>query len=244
MWNIRSQYSCRKQPIGAIVLFFSTFIFTSSCFCQFADLPQDAKTVDIGFSGDDALQTLTLTCVIPLKNINGWTGVFGSRGTGKEGVITEIAKGRIQGGVRFKTFGIELFTDFERNISKGTALTFQIGSYIRPGIYENGTLRISGGIGYFLENVQPHKNLTIKKFDPTQFRWLGFTSIGWQNLNVSMKYSPEVGFRNFKYSAEPAFTVTLTSRLGLRLSGSLSYNSKPLTENLHYKYLSILRIKL
>ncbi len=218
MWNIRSQYSCRKQPIAAIVLFFSTFIFASSCFCQFADLPQDAKTVDIGFSGDDALQTLTLTSVMPLKNINGWAGVFGSRGTGKEGVITEIAKGRIQGGVRIKTFGIELFTDFERNISKGTALTFQIGSYIRPGIYENGTLRISGGIGYFLENVQPHKNLTIKKFDPTQFRWLGFTSIGWENLNVSMKYSPEVGFRNFKYSAEPAFSIYCDVNLAFRVT--------------------------
>ncbi len=244
MRNIQFQCSFKRLLINAIVLLFVTCIFTSPCFCQFADLPQDAKTLDIGFSGDDALQTLTLTCVIPLKNINGWTGVFGSRGTGNEGVITEIAKGRIQGGIRIKTFGIEVFTDFERNISKGTALTFQIGSYIRPGIYEKGTLRISGGIGYFLENVQPHKNLTIRKFDPTSFRWLGFTSIGWQNLNVSMKYSPEVGFKNFKYSAEPAFTVTLTSRLGLRLSGSLSYNSKPLTENLHYKYLSILRIKL
>ena len=94
MRHIRFQCSFKRLLINAIVLLFVTCIFTSPCFCQFADLPQDAKTLDIGFSGDDALQTLTLTCVIPLKNINGWTGVFGSRGSGNEGVITEIAKGR------------------------------------------------------------------------------------------------------------------------------------------------------
>lgn len=237
------QAKCR---IGIFVLTVLLFTFSQvfPCFCQFADLPQDAKTVDIGFSGDDALQTLTLTTVVPFKGINGWAGLFGSRGSGKEGVITEIVKGRIQGGVRVKTFGIEVFTDFERNISKGSALTFQIGGYLRPGIYEKGTLRISGGLGYFLENIQPHKDLTIRKFDPTSFRWLTFMSIGWQKINVAMKYSPEVGFKNFKYSAEPALTVNLTTRLGLRMSGSLSYNSQPLTEKLHYKYLTILRIRL
>lgn len=235
--------NCQKLQIVLFVCIF-TFVSIFPGFCQFADLPQDAKTVDIGFSGDDALQTLTLTAVVPFKGINGWAGVFGSRGTGKEGVITEIAKGRIQGGIRINTFGIEVFTDFERNISKGTALTFQIGGYFRPGIYENGTLRISGGLGYFLENIQPHKDLDIRQFDPTAFRWLSFSSIGWQNLNIAMKYSPEVGFKNYKFSTEPALTFNLTSRLGWRMSGSLSYNSEPLTEKFHYKYLTILRISL
>lgn len=219
-------------------------LYVLPAYSQFADLPHDAKTVDIGVSGDDALQTLTLTTVVPFKNINGWLGIFGSRGSGKEGVISEIVKGRMQGGLRINTFGVEVFTDLERNISKGTALTFQIGSYIRPGIYEKGTLRISGGIGYFLENIQPYKDLTIRKFDPTTFRWLGFSSIGWRELNIALKFTPEVGFKNYKFLAEPALTLNLTSRLGLRLSGSLSYNSEPLTEKLHYKYLTILRIKL
>lgn len=213
-------------------------------YSQFADLPTDSKTVDIGISADDALQTFTLTAVMPFENINGWAGIFGSRGSGKEGVISEIVKGRMQGGLRIDTFGIEVFTDLERNITKGTALTLQIGSYIRPGIYEKGTLRISGGIGYFLENIQPYKDLTVRKFDPTTFRWLAFSSVGWRKLNIALKFTPEVGFKNFKFSAEPALTLNLTSRLGLRLSGSLSYNSEPLTEKLHYKYLTILRIRL
>ncbi len=213
-------------------------------YSQFADLPTDAKTVDFGISGDGASQTLSLTGVLPFKNINGWGGIFSSRASGEEGVLSEIVKLHIQGGMRINKFGIEAFTDFERNISKGSALTSQIGSYIRPGIYEKNTLRISGGIGYFIENIQPYKNLTIKKFDPTSFRWLAFSSIGWKKLNTVLKFTPEVGFKNYRFSAEPAVTFELTTRLGLRLSGSLTYNSAPLTDNLHYKYLSILRVTL
>lgn len=225
------------------IVLFSIFI-TIPTYSQFADLPQDSKTLDIGIAGDDALQTITLTAVVPFKSINGWGGLFGSRGTGKEGVITEIAKGRIQGGMRIRTYGIEVFTDLERNITQGTALTVQLGGYIRPGIYEKGTLRISGGLGYFLENIQPYKDLSVRKFDPTSFRWLAFSSIGWRKLNISMKFTPQVGFQNFKYLAEPALTFNLTTRLGLRLSGSLSYNSEPLTEKLHHKYLTIFRFTL
>ena len=213
-------------------------------YCQFADLPQDTKTVDIGVNGDGASQTLSITAVVPLRRVNGWIGIFSSRASGKEGVLSEIIKARSQGGFRIGTFGIEGFTDLERDITKGTALTSQIGSYIRPAIYERGALRISGGIGCFLENIQPYKDLVLSKFDPTTFRWLAFSSIGWRKLNTVLKFTPEIGFKNFKFSAEPALTFNLSTRLGLRLSGSITYNSEPLTENWHYKYLSILRITL
>ncbi len=228
--------------IAFALLLSISFIFPA--FSQFADLPHDAKTVDFGISGDSGSQTLSLTAVLPLKNINGWGGIFGSQASGEDGVDSEIIKVHLQGGMRINKFGIEAFTDLERNIIKGSALTSQIGSYIRPGIYENGTLRISGGIGYFIENIQPYKDLTIRKFDPTSFRWLAFSSVGWKKLNAVLKFTPEVGFKNYRFSAEPALTFNLTTRLGLRLSGSLTYNSAPLTENLHYKYLSILRVTL
>jgi len=236
--------------INSIVVFktaFTLLLLSSSvlpAFSQFADLPNDAKTVDFGFSGDRKSQTLSLTGVLPFKNINGWGGIFGSRATGENTVLSETIKIHIQGGMRVSKIGIEAFTDLERNISKGSALTSQIGSYIRPGIYQNGTLRISGGVGYFIENIQPHKDLTLRKFDPTSFRWLTFSSIGWKKLNTILKFTPEVGFKNYRFSAEPALTIGITTRLGLRLSGSFTYNSAPLTDNLQYKYLSILRITL
>lgn len=213
-------------------------------YSQFADLPRDAKTLDIGVNGDGASQTLSLTAVVPLRSINGWAGLFGSRASGKEEVLSEIAKARIQGGFRIGTFGIEAFTDLERNIGEGSALTSQIGSYIRPAIYERGPLRVSGGVGAFLENIQPHIDLVLTKFDPTTFRWLAFSSVGWRRFNTVLKFTPEIGFKNFKFSAEPAITFSLSTRLSLRLSGSLTYNSEPLTERWHYKYLSILRITL
>ena len=228
-----------RMPLIAVL--FSIF-YAMPVYCQFADLPQDAKTVDIGVNGDRASQTLSLTAVIPLQRINGWTGIFASRASDEGEVLSEIVKARAQGGFRIRTFGIEAFTDLERDITKGSALTSQIGSYIRPAIYERGTLRISGGIGGFIENIQPHQGPVLKKFDPTSFRWLVFSSIGWRKLNTVLKFTPEIGFKNFKFSAEPAITFNLSDRLGLRMSGSLTYNSAPLTENWHYKYLSILRI--
>ena len=228
--------------LSAAVLF--SILGTMPAYCQFADLPQDAKTVDIGVNGDGVSQTLSITAVMPLRRFNGWVGIFSSRASGKEGVLSEIVKARSQGGFRIGTFGIEGFTDLERDITKGTALTSQIGSYIRPAIYENGTLRISGGVGCFLENIQPHKDLVLQKFDPTTFRWLAFSSIGWRKLNTQLKFTPEIGFKNYKFSAEPAITFNLSTRLGLRLSGAVTYNSEPLTENWHYKYLSILRFTL
>ena len=230
-----------------LILIFFLIVYATPVYCQFADLPQDAKTVDIGVNGDGVSQTLSLTAVVPVGRINGWAGVFGSRAASEEEVLSEMAKARVQGGFRIGTFGIEAFTDLERNITKGSALTSQIGSYIRPAIYERGTLRISGGVGAFLENIQPHKDLVdfvLRKFDSTTFRWLAFSSIGWRQLNTVLKFTPHVGFKNYQFSAEPAITFSLSNQLGLRMSGSVTYNSEPLTEKWHYTYLSTLRISL
>jgi len=233
----------RRLPllvVGVICLIFQTI----PVYSQFADLPRDAKTVDIGINGDGASQTLSLTTVAPLRRINGWAGIFGSRAAGEEDVFSEIVKLHAQGGFRIRTFGIEVFTDLERNITKGTALTSQIGIYVRPTIYERGKLRISGGIGGFIENIQPLQDIDLRQFDPTTFRWLAFSSVGWRKLNIQLKFTPEIGFKNYKFSAEPAITFNLSTRLGLRLSGAVTYNSEPLTESWHYKYLSILRLTL
>ena len=233
----------RKSHLFPIVVFF-LIVYTMPVYCQFADLPQDAKTVDIGMNGDGVSQTLSLTAVVPFPRMNGWAGIFGSRAASETEVLSEIVKARVQGGFRIGTFGVEAFTDLERNITKGSALTSQLGGYIRPAIYESGTLRISGGIGAFVENIQPHEDLVLKTFDPTTFRWLAFSSVGWRRLNTVLKFAPDVGFKNFKFSAEPAITFSLSTRLGLLLSGSITYNSEPLTEKWHYKYLSMLRITL
>lgn len=233
----------RKWSVFLIAVCFSIFCAIPA-YCQFADLPHDAKTVDIGVNGDGASQTLSLTAVMPLRRFNGWAGIFSSRASSEGGVLSETLKARAQGGFRINTFGIEGFTDLERNITQGSALTSQIGFYIRPAIYEKSTLRVSGGIGCFLENIQPHKDLDLKTFDPTTFRWLAFSSVGWRKLNTVLKFTPQIGFKNFQFSAEPALTFDLSTQLGLRLSGSLTYNTEPLTENWHYKYLSTLRITL
>lgn len=244
-WQNKHKRTIKSYKLASIVFLLMLHVMPADS--QFADLPQDAKTVDIGVNGDGASQTLSLTAVVPVHRINGWAGVFGSRASSEEEVLSEMAKARVQGGFRIGTLGIEAFTDLERNITKGSALTSQIGSYIRPAIYERGTLRISGGIGAFLENIRPHQDLidfVLRKFDATTFRWLAFSSIGWQKLNIVLKFTPQVGFKNYQFSAEPAITFSLSSQLGLRMSGSATYHSEPLTEKWHYTYMSTLRISL
>ena len=46
------------------------------------------------------------------------------------------------------------------------------------------------------------------------------------------------------FLGEPAITFILSTRLSLRLSSSITYNSEPLTEKWYYKYLSILHVTL
>lgn len=211
---------------------------------QFTDLPEDAKTIDIGVSGNGVVQTLTLTTVLPIGNINGWAGFFGARVSGEEGVISEVIKLHIESGIQIKKIEFEAFSDLERNITDGSALTAQVGGTIESGKYKKGSLVITTDIGYFLETIQPFEDFTMRKFDPTSFRWLVSSTVDWKKLNTELTFTPEIGFKNYRFCAEPAVTFDLTARLGLRLSGTLTYNSEPLTDNLKYNYLSILRFTL
>ena len=48
----------------------------------------------------------------------------------------------------------------------------------------------------------------------------------------------------YRMNFRSAITFSVSTRLRLRLSGSMTYNSEPLTEKWHYKYLSMLRVTL
>lgn len=221
-----------------------SIVVSTPVYSQFTDLPEDAKTIDIGVSGNGNIKTLTLTTVLPINNINGWAGFFGSRVSGEEGIISELIKLHVEGGIQYKDMEFEAFSDFERNITDGTALLAQVGGTIQPKQYKKGTFSITANFGYFVETFQPFEDFTLRRFDPTSFRWLVSSILDWQQLNTEITFTPEVGFKNYRLCAEPAYTLDLTTRLGLRLSGTLTYNSALLTDNIRYNYLSILRFTL
>ena len=79
--------SVSKLHIFAIVVVFGIF-YSIPVYAQFADLPQDAKTVDIGVNGDRTSQALILTAVVPIRDINGWVGIFGSRASSEGEVLS------------------------------------------------------------------------------------------------------------------------------------------------------------
>ena len=63
-----------KTRAVSVALFLS-LLFQLSGFSQFADLPRDEKTVDIGFAGDGASQTFTVTAVVPGREAP-WLGRY------------------------------------------------------------------------------------------------------------------------------------------------------------------------
>ncbi len=223
---------------------FLSIIHASPVFSQFTKLPKSKKLIDLGVAGNGVSQTLSLTTVFPMSKLKGWAGFFGSRVSSEEGVISETVKFHIESAVKIKKVDLEVFSYFERNITRGTALTAQVGGTIEPSNYNNDSLNISAEIGYFLETIQPFENLAIRNFDPTSFRWLISSTVDWKNLNAEFKFTPEIGFKDYRICAEPTLTFDLSDRFGLRFTGTITYNSAPLTENLEYDYLSVLRITL
>lgn len=160
-----------KETCLIVFVVLLSIVFSIPAYSQFTDLPENVKSVDIGVSGNGVFQTLSVTGVMPLTNINGWAGFFGSRASGEEGVISEIVKFRVEGGVQIKKLEFEVFSYFERDITDGSALTAQVGGYIEPAKYKKGSLSVTANFGYFLETIQPFESLAIRKFDPTSFRW-------------------------------------------------------------------------
>ena len=205
---------------------------------------KSTKLIDFGVAGNGVSQTLSLTTVFPITKINGWVGFYGSRVSGEEGVISETFKFHIEREEKVKKVDIEMFGHFEHNVTAGTALTAQVGGTIAPSNYKKEALNITTEIGYFLETIQPFENLAFRNFDPTSFRWLLSSTVDWRKLNAEVTFTPEVRFKDYRLCVEPTLTVDLSDRFGLRLSGTITYNSAPLTENLGYNYLSILRITL
>ena len=239
-----SRIDCVLKNSILTLIVFLLFIISLPVYSQFTDLPEDQNTVDIGVTGDSKNRTVTVTAVVPVTNINGWAGFFGSRSSGEDGVHSEIVKLHVESIINVKELEVEAFSYFERNLMDGSALTAQVGGTIQPGEFKKGSLSISANFGYFLETIQPFEELKIRQFDPTAFRWLVSSTLDWNKINTEFTFTPEIGFKNYRICAEPAVTIDLTDRFGFRVSGTVTYNSEPLTDNLQYVYLSILRITL
>jgi len=211
---------------------------------QFADITTDARAVNIGVSGDRGSQTHTATVVVPVGKISGWIGLHGLQSIGDGDVLSEILKARVQGGGSFSGIGIEGFLDAESNYQSGKALQSQFGYFLRPGIYEQGGLRISGGLGNYLENVQVREELGLEEDDPTSVRWIGFVSINWFGLATIIRLTPDVIFDDFQFSLDPSIDLKVGEKASLGIQGRLSYESDPLTEPWQAHYALVLRLIL
>ena len=134
-----------------LIFIITAILIAIPAYAQFADIPHDKTTLNIGMAFNNYDRSISGTFVQPVKKINGWGGIsYIDMGE------TRTINAHIQGGLRYKGVGIEAFTDFERIthiLSSGTEpeTTTQVGGFLRPGIYKKGNIRLSGGFGNFLK---------------------------------------------------------------------------------------------
>jgi hypothetical protein len=227
--------------IGLLIFFLAAYL--SYCEAQFDDIPHDNITVDLGLAGDRGSQSNSLTAVIPYKQVNGWVGVHALRTIAGDDVLSDVLKAHAQGGLRFGTFGVELFVDAERDKQKGTDLTTAIGYFIRPGIYEKDGWQVSGGAGNFIENTAVREELGLTDADESAVRWLAFASVDYRGVTTLVKATPITDFSDFQLEVSPSINFALKQNISLGLSAVWEYDSDPLTEyNTHLSYLTLLRL--
>ena len=184
------------KSLSFYALLVATLLFSFGASAQFSDLVTDNPSVTFSMAGQNTTQTTALTGVLPIKDANGWAGIYASRQIVEGTVVDEVYVGHVQGGFRISGFGIEGFTELQRNMMQGDRL--RIGYFGRPGIYEVAGGRISGGFGNFSENAEVLDELDKKEDAETSFGWLAFVSGHWSlyglNLGATVRYLPELDF--------------------------------------------------
>jgi len=226
------------------VLLTLLILLSGPAFGQFSDIATDTRAVNLGVSGDRGSQTHTATVVVPVDGIRGWLGLHGLQSVGDGDVLSEILKARVQGGTVVSGIGIEGFIDAESNYQSGKALQSQFGYFIRPGIYKRGGLKLSGGVGNFLENIQAREELGLEADDPTSVRWIGFVSINFYGLASVIRLTPDISLDDFQFSLDPSIDFKVGARASLGIQGRVSYESDPLTEPWQGHYALVLRLLL
>ena len=194
---------------------------------QFGDTPHDEGiTVDLGLAGDRDSQNESITAVLPVPAINGWLGIHGLRTVGNGEVLSEVARGHIQGGGNIGKLGLEGFIDAERNKAKGSDLSTEVGAFVRLGTHRRGNLRVSGGIGNYLENVDLREELGIED-EGTINRWLGFASFDYSQLSGLLKFTPRSDFSDTQGSLELNLQIELKENISLLLRSGTEAHSDP-----------------
>ena len=236
------KHFCWRLPIWlSLILVFA--LHNNTAWAQFDDIPQDKITVDLGLAGDRGSQSNSLTAVVPIPEVNGWVGIHGLKTTADSEVLSEAIKAHAQGGLRFGSFGVELFVDAERDKLKGTDLTTAFGYFIRPGIYERNGWQVSGGAGNFIENIDARDELGLTDADGSAVRWLAFASADYRGVTTLVKATPITDLSDFQLEISPSVRFTLKEDVSLGLSAVWEYDSDPLTEhNTHLSYLTVLRL--
>ena len=213
------------------------FLFTATAFSQYSDLPHDKNQFNLGFLKTGESTSLSTTLVLPVTGENGfkgWIGAYTAQSEASNAIIARTNNVHLQGGMHFASLdnlGVEGFIDISSDLVKGTDREIEVGAFLRPGIYENGAFRLSGGFGNFLESTDVRAELELTEADGTVSRWLAYTSFHFGNLGVLAKATPHYRFEDFQCVVEGTLGFSLTGATSIRFHAKTEYDSEPITKS-------------
>ena len=228
----------------SILLIFAVALIPTVVNAQFEDKPTGDLIVDVGLSQDALSSTRLLTAIVPITDDGStWAGFHYDQNIAEDVVVSEYVRSRLQGEFTYRDIGIAAYFDVERNKRLGISLQPSLGWFLRPGVYDNGTVRVSGGLGTFVVNTQVREELGLDIADPTVLRLLGFASLEFYGVSALVSLTPKVNLDDFQLSVEPKYTIEVSDRFSVGLSGRLGYVTDPITDtNLDWSWSAIGRI--
>ena len=236
-------YRFEVSRIKALV--FTAFLMAFSLFfvmgsdAQFSDIPHDKNQWNIGLFGNKESTNYNTTFLAPFRkdNVTGWAGTYASKVISGDDVLSERFNAHIEGGFSIKSLndlGLRAFVDFETTHQKTSQLQF--GLFVIPGVYERGKLKISGGVGNFLEDTNVRDDLGLKETDSVVSRLLVYSSFHFERFALLVRATPHINLSDFQLDIEPSYALKLSDNISLRFHCKMEYDSEPLDESFSTEY--------
>ena len=232
-------------------MFLITMLMAIVAFTAFAqtEIPHDAVYVDAGMVADPSANSYSLGFATPIKSINGYATASLNQVRTDGELESEVALGHIQGGFNLGKTKLALFLDAERNLTKGTDLTTQIGMALKTQDFNVGPVSVNVGVGVLGENTQVNDEIKaeLDNTDELTPRILSSISVEYGLLSNTFWVMPNpVEFKgDIKVKATPSVMYQLKENVSLGLNGLAEYDTDPVSkEKLNWQLTSLLRFKL
>lgn len=197
-----------------------------------------ADTTDQNFTfslaGQNTNSIVGLTGVQPIGAINGHAGVFVSRQTAEDEVVSENVDVELVGGGKY----LELFFEGKRDLHRGITWESSVGYFVKPPALTVGSATFTAGAGNSSANTQVKEALKVEGDDAVAFNWIAFVQVDWWKTETTITAEPDIRFESVQVEAETSIAHSLDAHFAVGATVKGIYDSHPVTDGkTHSQYL-------